>query len=127
MSNEALAPLIAIVDDEELVRAAMDSLIRSAGYRSVAFESGAAFLDVDHKQEIDCLILDIDLPGLNGLDVHRRLVEMNYSIPTIFVTGHAGDLRERALREGVFAVLAKTSSGEALLSAIGAALQSLGR
>ena len=122
--SEATAPIIAIVDDEESVRVAMDSLIRSAGYRSLAFESGVAFLESNQKHEVRCLILDIDMPGLSGLDVQRRLAEMKCAIPTIFVTGRDGQFRETALKQGAFAVLAKMSSGEALLKVIEAALQS---
>ena len=61
----AIPPLIAIVDDEESVRIAMDSLVRSAGYRSVLFESGPAFLSGFQKQEIGCLILDLKMPGID--------------------------------------------------------------
>jgi FixJ family two-component response regulator len=122
--SEATAPIIAIVDDEESVRVAMDSLIRSAGYRRLAFEPGVAFLESTQKYEIRCLILDIDMPGLNGLDVRRRLAEMRCAIPTIFVTGRDGEFLERAPKQGAFAVLAKMSSGEALLKVIESALQS---
>jgi FixJ family two-component response regulator len=126
MRFEATVPLIAIVDDDESVRSALDSLIRSAGYRSVTFESGAAFLDSDQDQEIGCLILDIDMPGLNGLDVQRRLAEINHSIPIIFVTGHDGELQRMALQKGAFAVIGKSCSGSALLQSIHSALGASG-
>jgi len=124
MRVEKTVPLIAIVDNEASVRLSVDSLIRSAGYRTVAFESGAAFLDWDHKHEIGCLILDMDMPGLSGLDVQRRLTEMNYSIPIIFATGQGDEVREAALKQGTFAVLSKASCDEVLLKAIESALQS---
>jgi FixJ family two-component response regulator len=128
MRVEATPPLIAIVDDEESVRVALDSLVRSAGYRSVAFESALAFLAGFQKQEIGCLILDINMPEMNGLEVQRRLIEMNCSIPIIFLSAHAdSELRARALKRGAFAVLTKMLSGEALLSAIESALQSADR
>lgn len=123
MRVETIPPLIAIVDNEESVRIAMDSLVRSAGYRSVAFESGEAFLASLQKQEIRCLVLDIKMPGMNGLDVQRCLTEINCSIPIIFVTGEDAELRERALKQGAFAVLMKISSGGAVLSAIESALK----
>jgi FixJ family two-component response regulator len=126
MSFKGAVPLIAIVDDDESVRGALDSLVRSAGYRSVTFESGAAFLDSDRKQEIDCLILDIDMPGLNGLDVQRRLAGMNHSVPIIFVTGHEGKLQETALKQGAFALMGKGSIGRVLLESIELALKSSG-
>jgi FixJ family two-component response regulator len=120
-------PLIAIVDDEESVRSAVDSLARSAGYRTVTFESGEAFLAWDQKNEIGCLILDIGMPGLSGLDVQRQLAELDYSIPIIFVTGHAGELQETALQQGAFAVLTKPSIFEDLLSTMESALRSSSR
>src|ERR1700676_687418 len=116
-------PRIAIVDDEESVRSAIDSLARSAGYRTVTFESGEAFLAWDQKIEIGCLILDIRMPGLSGLDVQRQLAELDYSIPIIFLTGHAGELQETALQQGAFAVLTKPSIFEDLLSTIESALR----
>ena len=120
-------PRIAIVDDEESVRSAIDSLARSAGYRTVTFESGEAFLAWDQKIEIGCLILDIGMPGLSGLDVQRQLTELKYSIPIIFLTGHAGELQETALQQGAFAVLTKPSIFEDLLSTIESALRSSSR
>jgi FixJ family two-component response regulator len=124
MTVEATAPLIAIVDDDESFRSAVDSLLRSGGYRSVAFQSGAAFLDCDHKHEIGCLILDISMPGMNGLELQRRLAEMKSSIPIVFVTGHFPEWQETALKQGAFAFLEKTSSGGDLLKVIESALQS---
>ena len=116
-------PRIAVVDDEASVRSAVDSLARSAGYRTVTFESGEAFLAWDQKIEIGCLILDIRMPGLSGLDVQRQLAELDYSIPIIFLTGHAGELQETALQQGAFAVLTKPSIFEDLLSTIESALR----
>ena len=121
---EGTAPLIAIVDDDERVQAAVSKLINLAGYRSVVFESGLVFLQYDLKHEIRCLILDMDMPGLSGVDLLCRLREMSYAIPTIIVTRHDRELREVALQLGALAVLAKTSSGEALLKAVESAVQS---
>lgn len=67
VSGGAVAPLIAIVDDDASVRLAMDGLVRSAGYRSVVFNCGAAFLASGRRQLVDCLILDIEMPGMDGL------------------------------------------------------------
>jgi FixJ family two-component response regulator len=123
MSDEVNDPLIAIVDHDEAIRAAVDSLLRSAGYRSVVFASGIAFLDSRDKHEIGCLVLDMDMPRLNGLEVQRRLAEMDYLIPpTIFLTGNMGKLCEKALKQGAVAVLRKTCSHEDLLNAISSAL-----
>ena len=124
---EKTVPLIAVVDDDESIRAAMGGLIRSVGYRSMTFESGAELLASKGTQEIDCLIIDIDMPGMNGLELQRRLIEMKYAIPIIFVTGHDGDLREKVLKQRPVAVLRKTCRVEDLLSAIQSAMQSSGR
>jgi two-component system, LuxR family, response regulator FixJ len=124
MSGEGDGPLIAIVDDDEAIRDAVDSIVKSAGYRSAVFESGIAFLDSRDKHEIDCLVLDIDMPRLNGLEVQRRLAEMGYLIPpTIFLTGNMSKLSERAVKQGAVAVLRKTCSDEDLLGALSFALQ----
>ena len=123
MSAAADVPLIAVVDDEKPVRVALDSFLRSVGYRSVMFESGEAFLDSNIKEEISCLILDLEMPGLNGLEVQRQLVQMNCLIPpTIFFSGNDSELREQALKLGGFAVLNKTCRSEDLISAIATAL-----
>jgi FixJ family two-component response regulator len=116
--------LIAIIDDDERVRTAVSRLLSLAGYRSVGFESGIVFLNYELKHEIRCMILDMDMPGLNGVDLLSRLGEMSYAIPTIIVTRHERELREVALRLGAFAVLPKTSSGEALLKAVESAVRS---
>ena len=123
MSGDATAPLIAIVDDDATVRVAMDGLVRSAGYRSVMFDCGAAFLASHRKYEVDCLVLDIEMPGMDGLYVQRRLAAMNFSFPIIIVTGSDDEHRQMAQKQGAFAVLPKTSNGEALLTVIHSALQ----
>jgi FixJ family two-component response regulator len=122
MSGDATAPLIAIVDDDASVRVAMDGLVRSAGYRSVMFGSGAEFLASHRRYLVDCLVLDIEMPGMDGLYLQRRLEAMNFSFPIIAVNGN-DEHREMAQKQGAFAVLPKTSNGEALLSAIHSALQ----
>ena len=116
--------LIAIIDDDERVRTAVSRLLSLAGYRCVGFESGIVFLNYELKHEIRCMILDMDMPGLSGVDLLSRLGEMSYAIPTIIVTRHERELREVALRLGAFAVLPKTSSGEALLKAVESAVRS---
>jgi FixJ family two-component response regulator len=124
MKTDTSVPLIAIVDGEEAARTAVDSLIRSAGYRSEMFESGIAFLDSKLGQGVSCLIVDLDMPGLNGLKLLRLLRMMNDLLPpTIVFTGSENGLRERGLRCGAIAVLDKPCREEDLLSAIARALQ----
>lgn len=118
------APFIGIVDDDESVRAAVDSLIRSAGYRTALFASAEALLHSDQIHEMDCLIIDIQMPRLSGLELQRRLPEANPATAIIFVSAHAEELRATALNQGAVAVLGKPFSDEALLSAIQSALES---
>jgi FixJ family two-component response regulator len=121
------APIIGIVDDDEPVRDSLSSLIRSVGYRTVVFASAEAFLNSDRRHEPACLILDIRMPGMSGLELQRQLSDMKWSIPIIFLTAHGDDeLRTRALRQGASAFLLKPFADEALLDAIRSALGSSG-
>jgi FixJ family two-component response regulator len=122
MNTNAATPLIAIVDDDESVREAISSLLRAAGYRTALFDSGEALLSRDQKHEMSCLILDIQMRGLSGLDVHRQLAETNVSIPTVFVTA-ADRLCVPALALRAIAALSKPFSDEALFSAVESALK----
>jgi FixJ family two-component response regulator len=125
MGSQPAVPLIGIVDDDESVRDSISSLIRSAGYRSMVFASAEAFLNSDRIHETACLVLDIRMPGLSGLDLQRRLSDVRCPIPIIFVTAHADDeVRARALKQGAVAVLPKPFGVEALLGAIRSALES---
>jgi FixJ family two-component response regulator len=118
------APLIGVVDDDECVRDSISSLIRSAGYRTAVFPSAEAFLSSDGMRETDCLVLDIRMAGLSGLELQRRLAEPKFSIRIVFVTGQdSEELRSRALKQGAVAFLGKPFNDEALLGAIRSALE----
>src|SRR5712671_1305680 len=111
--------LIGVVDDDESVRDALSSLLRSAGYKCAVFPSAEVFLDSGCLGGTDCIVLDVRMPGMSGPDLQRRLRETNGSHPIIFITGHADDLvRERVLNEGAVACLSKPFSDEELLGAI---------
>jgi FixJ family two-component response regulator len=117
--------LIAVVDDEEAIREATESLIRSVGFRAVVFPSAEDFLGSNHLQDTGCLIVDVRMPGMSGLELQRRLATANYSLPIIFITAHDdADTRARALRAGAVAFLDKPFNDEVLLRAVHAALQS---
>jgi FixJ family two-component response regulator len=117
--------LIAVVDDDEAIREATESLIRSVGFRAVVFPSAEDFLGSNHLQDTACLIVDVRMPGMSGLELQQRLTTANYSIPIIFITAHGdADTRARALRAGAVAFLDKPFSDDALLRAVQAALQS---
>ena len=96
-------PLISIVDDDDSLRNSLDNLIRSVGFRAQGFPSAEAFLSSNQVHDTACLILDVRLPGMNGLELQRRIVAANWRIPVIFITSHAdGDARARALSQSAF-------------------------
>jgi len=116
-------PLIAIVDDDDSLRNSLDDLLRSVGFRAQGFSSAEAFLHSHQVHETACLILDVRLPGMNGLELQRQIVAANWRIPIIFVTAYADDdARARALAAGAVAFLYKPCREEDLLNAIEAAL-----
>jgi FixJ family two-component response regulator len=120
--------LIAVVDDEHGICHAVSSLLRSAGYRCVAFGSAEAFLESGRLADTDCLLLDVRMPGMDGTDLHLRLKQMLCHIPVIYVTAALdARLRERAFRQGAIAFLPKPFDDEELLSAIHAALNGHGK
>ena len=116
-------PLIAIVDDDDALRSSLDNLIRSVGFRVQGFSSAEAFLQSQHASETACLILDVRMPGMNGLELQRQLGAAHWCIPIIFVTAYADDdVRARALAAGAVAFLSKPCREEDLLTAIDTAL-----
>ena len=117
-------PLMAIVDDDDALRNSLDNLLRSVGFRVQGFASAEAFLQAQPAPETACLLLDVRLPGMNGLELQRQLVVLHWRIPIIFVTAYADDdVRAHALAAGAIAVLSKPCREADLLHAIDAALQ----
>ena len=115
--------LISIVDDDESMREALQSLLRSVGFRAKTFASAEQFLQSDQIENTACLILDVRMPGMSGLELQRRLMATQCRIPIVFVTAHGEEeARSRALQEGAVEFLLKPFSEEALLNAIQAAL-----
>src|SRR5258705_14001125 len=93
--------LIGVVDDDESVRDALSSLLRSAGYKCAVFPSAEVFLDSGCLCETDCIVLDVQMPGMSGPELQRKLRDTNGWRPIIFITGHANDLvRAGVLEEG---------------------------
>jgi FixJ family two-component response regulator len=117
-------PLISIVDDDESVRESLDGLLRSTGFAVKAFASAEDFLNSDHLCDIDCLLLDVRLPGMNGIELHRHLVANHCEIPVIFITAHGSEagVRSQALQNGAVDYLIKPLSEETVLNAIHKAL-----
>jgi FixJ family two-component response regulator len=115
-------PLIAIVDDDDALRNSLDDLLQSVGFRVHGFASAEAFLRAQHAPEMACLLLDVRLPGMDGIELQRQLA-VRWRLPIIFVTAYADDnVRARALAAGAVAVLSKPCREEDLLQAIEAAL-----
>jgi FixJ family two-component response regulator len=112
-------PLIAVVDDEESVRKAIERLLRSAGIEVAIFSSGAEFLNAIATRRIDCVVLDLHMSGLSGFDVQTRLMQSRKWLPIIVMTGHdTPDSRARALAGGAGAYLLKPIDEQVLLDAI---------
>src|SRR5215813_10914993 len=121
----AKIPVISIVDDDTSVRESLQSLIRSVGFAAEVFASAEEFLNSDHPRNTDCLILDIRMPGMNGLELQRQLVASGGEIPVIFITAHGDqETRSQALKDGAVEYLLKPFSEERLLNAIDMALSS---
>jgi FixJ family two-component response regulator len=117
-------PLIAVVDDEEPVRKALRRLICAAGHDVETFASGASFLASLENHEPDCVLLDLHMPELTGLDVQARLARTAPRVPVIVITGHdQPETRDRVLAAGATAYLLKPVDEEALFAAIAAALR----
>src|SRR5215470_8349794 len=114
-----VAPLISIVDDDESMRASLDNLLRSLGFRARTFPSAEAFLAGGPEPDTACLILDVRMPGMSGLELQQQLVASRARVPIIFVTSHVDDaVRSRALGAGAAAFLYKPFREEELLQAI---------
>ena len=117
-------PLISIVDDDDFLRNSLDNLIRSVGFRVQGFSSAEAFLNSDQVRDTACLILDVRMPGMSGLELQRQIAAANWRIPIIFITSHAdGDARARALEAGAVDYLYKPFREEDLINAINVALK----
>src|SRR5450432_4198172 len=123
MAIEGDSRFVAIVDDDDLMRGALQGLLKAAGLPAQAFASAEEFLNSGQQRHSACLIADIRMPGMSGLELQARLKDEKISIPTIFITAH-GDSRMRmqALRAGAVEFLAKPFDDEVLLDSVRAAL-----
>jgi FixJ family two-component response regulator len=119
----AVKPSISIVDDDAPVREAIRRLIKSVGMNVRDYASAEDFLSSNHAQDTSCLILDVRMPGISGLELQQRLAGSGCQIPIIFISAHSdGRIRDEALRAGAVAFLFKPFSEEALVDAVHAAL-----
>jgi len=116
-------PVISIVDDDESVREATKGLVRSLGYVAATFASSEEFLNSDRVNDTSCLITDVQMPGLNGLELQSRLTAMGRRIPIIFVTAFPHErIRRRALKGGAIGFLSKPFSDDSLIHCLDRAL-----
>jgi len=125
MATQGSSTFVAIVDDDDLMRGALQGLLKEAGLPTRVFASAEEFLNSGQQHHTACLIADIRMPGMSGLDLQARLNADRIRIPTIFITAH-GDARMRmqALRAGAVEFLAKPFDDEVLLDSVRAALAS---
>jgi FixJ family two-component response regulator len=116
--------LVSVVDDDESVRESLPDLLRECGFAVEAFASAEAFLASDYVGQTRCLLLDIVMPGMSGLELQRELTRRRYTMPIVFITAHGDETdRPRLLAQGAVACLFKPFSETALLEALHAALR----
>ena len=120
-----MAPLVAVVDDDISVRESLEGLISSVGLEVRLSASAEEFLNSAHPRKPACLVLDVRLPGMSGIELHHHLMTRKYDVPVIFITAHGSDNRARAeaASEWTVAYLTKPFDENELLDAIHAALK----
>jgi len=125
MDVETKSALVAIVDDDDSLRDALQGLLKATGFPAEAFSSAEEYLNSGHQQETACLITDIRMPGMSGLELQAKLNEERRRFPIIFLTAHGDEkMRMQALRAGAVEFLAKPFDADALLENVRAALDS---
>ena len=125
MATQDKPNLVAIVDDDDSVRSALQGLMKEAGLPALAFASGEEFLRSGKHRQTACLIADIRMPGMSGLDLQTKLNAESCQIPTIFITAHGDEkMRLRAMRAGAVEFLSKPFDDGILLENVRAALES---
>src|ERR1700720_2348768 len=124
MVNEKKAKMVAVVEDDESYRAALERLLKSAGFQVRSFASAEDFLSSGLQHETGCLITDIRMPGMSGLDLQAKLNADHCPIPTIFITAHGDeDMRLQAMRGGAVKFMVKPFDCAILLESVRAALE----
>jgi FixJ family two-component response regulator len=132
MGNEQGTPLvpasrdalISIIDDDQSVREALQDLIDSLGFRVHAFPSAIEFLASPDIRTTSCMIADVHMPHMSGVELYRRVTELGHAIPTILITAYPNDsVRDRALAAGVICYLTKPFDDNALIGCVQSALQ----
>ncbi len=125
MASERKEKLVAVIEDDESYRIAVQRLLKSAGLSVQSFGSAEAFLNSGQQRETGCLITDIRMPGMSGLELQSKLNSDHCPIPTIFITAHGDEkMRLQAMRGGAVKFLMKPFDGESLLESVRVALKS---
>jgi FixJ family two-component response regulator len=125
MATQGKNKLVSIVDDDESMRVALHGLLKAVGLPAQAFASAETFLESGQQHETACLIADIRMPGISGLELQAKLKAERCKIPTIFITAHGdSEMRMQALRAGAVEFLTKPFDDEILLESVRAALES---
>ena len=124
MASQGTSKVVSIVDDDDLMRSALQGLLKAAGLAARTFASAEEFLESGQQHDTACLIADIRMSGMSGLDLQATLNAQQIRIPTIFITAHGDErLRMQALRSGAVEFLAKPFDHELLLETVQAALE----
>jgi FixJ family two-component response regulator len=124
MAAQGKTKLVAIVDDDDSMRSALHGLLQSADLPAQAFASAEEFLNSGQQHQIACLIADIRMPGMSGLELQAQLNTQRCRIPIIFITAHGDEkMRMQALRAGAVEFMAKPFNDEVLLESVRAALE----
>ncbi len=117
-------PLVAIVDDDESIRDTTKDLLESAGFAAVTFASASLLLKSRRTRNIACLVADMRMPEMTGLELHKHLVGSNHAIPTILMTAHPEErVRAQAIKNNVVCYLAKPFAADELLACVRRAIQ----
>jgi FixJ family two-component response regulator len=125
MATKDEPKLVAIVDDDESIRSSLLGLMKALDFRSEAFESAEEYLKSGQQRNTACLITDLRLPGISGLELQSKLNADRHRIPIIFITGHGDEnVRMQALRAGAVEFLMKPFDDQAMIDSIRAALES---
>jgi FixJ family two-component response regulator len=125
MPSQGQTNMVAIVDDDDLMRSSLQGLLKAVGVPARAFASAEDFLKSGEQHQIACLIADIRMPGISGLELQAKLNAERCRIPIIFITAHGDEkMRMQALRAGAVEFLAKPFDDEVLIESVRAALES---
>jgi two-component system response regulator FixJ len=123
--DKKFVPRVGVADDDESMREALESLLKSVGFRTAIYASAQEFLNAGECSSLDCLVLDVRMPDMDGLELQQKLIELNNPIPIVFISAHSEKSeKERAIASGAIDFLEKPFSEDSLLGAIEAAIRS---